>query len=46
MREFQDALETCGQPVEVIKTRRIGYVVYEDEFQVARARSAIRRRSR
>jgi hypothetical protein len=34
MREFQNALESCGQAVEVIKTRRVGYVVYWDEFQV------------
>lgn len=35
MREFQGALESCGQPVEVIKTPRVGYIVYQDEFQVA-----------
>ena len=35
MREFQDVLEGCGQQVHVIWTRRVGYVVYQDEFQVA-----------
>ena len=35
MRDFQRLLEAYGTAVKVIKTRRPGYVVYEDEFQVA-----------
>ena len=35
MRELQDAVERCGRPVRIIETRRVGYVVYRDEFQVA-----------
>ena len=34
MRELQDAVERCGRHVQVIETRRVGYVVYRDEFQV------------
>jgi hypothetical protein len=35
MREFQSVLERYGIAVEVIKATRLGYVLYEDEFQVA-----------
>lgn len=35
MREFQDVLERYGLAVEMLKARRLGYVLYEDEFQVA-----------
>jgi hypothetical protein len=35
MRELQQLLEAHGMAVEVIKTRRPGYVVYEDDFQIA-----------
>ena len=34
MRELQGAVERCGKPVRIIETRRVGYVVYRDEFQV------------
>jgi hypothetical protein len=35
MREFQEILERHGRVVDVIKTDRPGYVLYEDEFQIA-----------
>jgi len=35
MREMQRVLERYGIAVEMIKSDRIGYVLYEDEFQVA-----------
>lgn len=35
MREFQTILERYGIRVEIITTRRPGYIVYEDKFQVA-----------
>jgi hypothetical protein len=35
MREFQRVLESHGILVEEIRTSRPGYIVYEDEFQVA-----------
>jgi hypothetical protein len=35
MREFQRVLERNGVSVEMIKAERLGYVLYEDEFQVA-----------
>jgi hypothetical protein len=35
MRDFQRLLAAYGTAVEVIKTRRPGCVVYEDEFQIA-----------
>ena len=34
MREFQQVLEAHGIAVQMIRTRRPGYVLYEDEFQV------------
>ena len=34
MREFQEVLERYGIRVEVIKAKRLGYILYEDEFQV------------
>jgi hypothetical protein len=34
MREFQAVLERHGLAVEMIKAKRLGYVLYEDEFQV------------
>ena len=35
MRQLQRVLETHGIAVEMIRTRRPGYVLYEDDFQVA-----------
>ena len=35
MREFQEVLEHYGIAVEMIKAKRLGYILYEDEFQVA-----------
>jgi hypothetical protein len=35
MREFQAILERYGVAVEIITTRRPGYIVYEDNYQVA-----------
>ena len=35
MREFQEILERNGLVVEMINAKRLGYVLYEDEFQVA-----------
>jgi hypothetical protein len=35
MREFQEVLERYGLMVEIIKAKRLGYVLYEDEFQVS-----------
>jgi len=35
MREFQEVLERHGLAVEMIKAKRLGYILYEDEFQVA-----------
>jgi len=35
MREFQSVLERYGLHVKMIKAKRLGYVLYEDEFQVA-----------
>jgi hypothetical protein len=35
MREFQEVLERNGLAVQTIKARRLGYILYEDEFQVA-----------
>ena len=35
MREMQDVLERYDLPVYMIKTQRPGYVLYEDEHQVA-----------
>ena len=34
MRDLVAVLENHGVPVEMLKTDRVGYVVYEDEFQV------------
>lgn len=34
MRDMQAVLERYDTPVEMITTRRLGYVLYEDEFQV------------
>jgi len=34
MREMVAILENHGIPVQMIKTERVGYVVYEDEHQV------------
>jgi len=34
MRGFQAVLERHGLAVEMIKAKRLGYVLYEDEFQV------------
>jgi hypothetical protein len=35
MREFKEVLERYGIPVQTITARRLGYVLYEDEFQLA-----------
>jgi hypothetical protein len=35
MREFQEVLERYGLEVQMIKAERLGYVLYEDEFQVS-----------
>jgi hypothetical protein len=35
MRELQEVLERNGLTVEMIKAKRLGYVLYEDEFQIA-----------
>jgi hypothetical protein len=35
MSEFQNILERYGYVVEQIKASRIGYILYEDEFQAA-----------
>jgi hypothetical protein len=35
MREFQEVLERYGVTVQMIRAKRLGYVLYEDEFQVA-----------
>ena len=34
VRELVAILETYGVPVRMLKARRVGYVVYEDEHQV------------
>jgi hypothetical protein len=35
MNEFKEILEGYGVAVQMIKVRRPGYIVYEDEFQVS-----------
>ena len=35
MREFQDVLERYGLAVQMIKAERLGYILYEDQHQVA-----------
>ena len=35
MRELANMLDRYGMPVEMIKAKRLGYILYEDEFQVA-----------
>ncbi len=35
MREIQAILESYGVSVQMIKAKRLGYVLYEDEFQAA-----------
>jgi hypothetical protein len=35
MREFQEVLERYGLMVQMITAKRLGYILYEDEFQVA-----------
>lgn len=35
MREFQEVLERYGLAVQMVKAKRLGYILYEDEFQVA-----------
>jgi hypothetical protein len=34
VRELVAILETNGVPVQMLKARRVGYIVYEDEYQV------------
>jgi hypothetical protein len=34
IRSLVAILENHGIPVEMLKTERVGYVVYEDEFQI------------
>jgi len=33
VRELVTILETHGVPVRMLKAQRVGYVVYEDEYQ-------------
>jgi hypothetical protein len=35
IRELAEILERYSVPVEMIKAKRLGYILYEDEFQVA-----------
>jgi hypothetical protein len=35
MRELQEVLERYGLTVKMIKAMRLGYVLYEDQYQVA-----------
>lgn len=35
MRELSKVLGRYGVPVEMIRANRLGYILYEDEFQVA-----------
>jgi hypothetical protein len=35
MREFQQVLERHGLDVDMITAKRLGYILYEDEFQAA-----------
>lgn len=35
MREFESVLERFGMTVVMVRARRLGYVLYEDEFQVS-----------
>ncbi|MFZ1990752.1 MAG: hypothetical protein WAW96_13405 [Alphaproteobacteria bacterium] len=35
MREMQGVLEKYGITVEMITARRLGYILYEDEYQIA-----------
>ena len=35
MRECQEVLERYGLTVQMVRAKRLGYVLYEDEFQVA-----------
>ena len=35
IREYQRVLETYGVQVEMLQTTRPGYIVFEDEYQVA-----------
>lgn len=35
MQEYRRLLELHGVAVEMIKTERPGYIVYEDEYQIA-----------
>ncbi|WP_018315805.1 hypothetical protein [Bradyrhizobium sp. WSM2793] len=35
MRQLAKVLVRYGVPVEMIKAKRLGYILYEDEFQVA-----------
>jgi len=34
MHQIKDVLESHGHPVTIIRESRIGYLVYEDQFQV------------
>src|SRR5262245_36850484 len=34
MHRLKTVLDKCGHSVSIIRERRVGYVVYEDEFQV------------
>jgi hypothetical protein len=43
MRELREVLEHYGVPVEMIKAKRLGYVLYEDEFKLQPIHSATRR---
>jgi len=35
MREYQEVLERYGLIVHVIRAKRLGYILYEDEYQIA-----------
>jgi hypothetical protein len=34
MRELEDVVGRYGAAIQLIKTHRVGYVVYEDQFQI------------
>ena len=34
MREYQRLLEAYGQNVVILRTKRPGYVVFEDQYQI------------
>jgi hypothetical protein len=34
MHRMKDILEAHGHPVKMLREARVGYVIYEDDFQV------------